>query len=66
MKPTNRSFPPISEELIKELEGRWPDVMPHGMTTTLDEFRFKQGELAVIRFLRRQFDAQNTTILEGR
>lgn len=61
-----KKFPPIPPELMQELEQRWADSMPDSLTTTLDEFRFKQGELSVVRFLRRQFDLQNKTIFQGR
>ena len=61
-----KRFPPISAELMTELEKRWPDTMPDPeVTPGLEALRFKQGELAVVRYLRRQFDLQNTTVLKG-
>jgi hypothetical protein len=60
-------FPPISAELMAKLEELWPDAMPDpSQTPDLESLRLKQGELLVVRFLRRQFDLQNKTILEGR
>lgn len=59
-----KRFPPISAELMNELEKRWPDTMPDpDVTPSLEALRFKQGELAVVRYLRRQFDLQNKTVL---
>jgi hypothetical protein len=58
-------FPPISRELLKELEERFPDVMP-GQDESLDSIRFKQGQISVIRFLRTTFDNQNRNILENK
>lgn len=60
----NNRFPPISEELLKELELRFPDVMPDP-SDSLDIIRFKQGQVSVIRFLRTTFDNQNRNILEN-
>lgn len=65
--PKPQRFPPISTELMNKLEEMWPDVMPDlASTQSLADLRVKQGELLVVRFLRRQFDIQNKTILEGR
>ena len=61
---STRNFPHISAELLAALESRWPDRCPDGLATTVDEFRFRQGELAVVRFLRRQFDLQNATVIQ--
>lgn len=63
--PAN-TFPPISAELLKELETRFPDQLPTDPCTTVEELRIKQGEMNVVRLLRRQFDAQNKTIIKGR
>ncbi|BEP42116.1 hypothetical protein [Variovorax sp. V15] len=64
MSTTSKRFPPISAELMNELEKRWPDSMP-GLeaTPTVEILRFKQGAISVIRFLRSQFDLQNKTVL---
>jgi hypothetical protein len=59
----NPKFPPISKELLEELEKRFPDVMPDS-TDPFDLIRFKQGQVSVIRFLRTTFDNQNRNILE--
>jgi hypothetical protein len=58
-------FPPISRELLQELESRFPDKMPD-QEDTIDSIRFKQGQISVIRFLRTTFDYQNRNILENK
>lgn len=61
---TKSKLPPISTQLLAALEKAFPDVLPH-RDTTLDELRIKQGEINVLRFLRHQYDIQNTTTLPG-
>lgn len=60
----NFKFPPVSKELLAELERRFPDRLPDSPQEMLDQIRHKQGQVSVIRFLRTQFDLQNNTILE--
>lgn len=59
----NNKFPLVSKELLQELEKRFPDTCPEP-DLSLDQIRFKQGQVSVIRFLRSQFDLQSTNILE--
>lgn len=59
----NSKFPSIPNELIDELERRFPDIMPEN-DDPLDVIRFKQGQVSVVRFLKHQFNLQNQTILE--
>lgn len=59
----DRKFPPISKELLEELERRFPDTMPE-QELGLDAIRFKQGQVSVIRLLRANFEFQNRNILE--
>ena len=59
----NKRFPPISKELLEELENRFPDLMPD-QSDSIDTIRFKQGQISIIRFLRTTFDNQNRNILE--
>lgn len=67
IKPPANTFPPISAELMKELEARWPSTLPpREQTPDIEDIRFRQGALSVIQLLRRQFDLQNKTIYEGR
>jgi len=63
MAPKSK-LPPIPVDLLVALEKAFPDVCPDP-SASLDDIRIKQGELAVVRFLRRQYDIQNTTILPG-
>lgn len=60
----NNRFPPISKELLEELETRFPDLMPD-FSDSPEAIRFKQGQVSVIRFLRTTFDNQNRNILEN-
>ena len=53
-------LPRISEALLKDLEARFPDRMPD-RTLSVDEIRYKAGQVSVVRFLREQFTIQNET-----
>ena len=64
MDPIKSKLPPISTQLLAALEKAFPDVLP-APDITLDQIRIKQGEVNVIRFLRRQYDIQNKTTLPG-
>jgi hypothetical protein len=59
------SFPHVSKALLDELKERFPDRMPD-LHRSLDDIRYEQGQVAVVRFLQQQFDIQNENILEGR
>jgi hypothetical protein len=61
----NFKFPPVSKELLAELERRFPDRLPDFVQEPLDNIRHKQGQVSVIRFLRTQFELQNRNILEN-
>ena len=61
----NLKFPPVSKELLAELERRFPDRLPDFAQEPLDIIRHKQGQVSVIRFLRTQFEKQNRNILEN-
>lgn len=60
---TDKKFPPITKELLEELERRFPDIMPE-TDLGLETIRFKQGQVSVIRLLRTNFEFQNRNILE--
>lgn len=57
-----KRFPRIPQDLLEELERRFPDRIPDSTDTS--ELLRKQGNVQVIRFLRKQFDIQNTTVLD--
>jgi len=61
-KPSLR-VPPIPKEFLEMLEARFPDRAP-GLEDSLDEIRFRSGQVSVVRWLRHQFDLQNQNILE--
>lgn len=60
----NKKFPNVPKDLLDELETRFPDQMPDLNMSDAD-IKIAQGKVAVIRFLRNQFDMQNKTILEN-
>lgn len=55
-------FPKIPKDLLEELERRFPDRMPD--TFNSDELLRRYGNVQVVRLLRKQFDSQNTTVLD--
>lgn len=63
MAPKSK-LPPIPTLLLEALEKAFPDVCPDPSTTP-DDVRTKMGEVAVVRFIRRQYDIQNATVLIG-
>jgi hypothetical protein len=58
----SQKFPPVPQALLEELERRFPDRIPDSLCT--DELLRKQGNVQVLRFLRKQFDIQNQTVLD--
>jgi len=60
----NSKFPLVSEELLKELEKRFPDRMPDNPMPHPD-YLLRQGQIQVVRLLRHQFNLQNQNILEN-
>lgn len=57
-------FPQVSKELIDALELQFKDQLPAAPVDSLSVINFRAGEIAVIRFLRTQFNNQNKNILE--
>ena len=64
MDAPKSKLPPISTQLIAAMEKCFPDVCPDP-SVPIDQLRLRQGELAVVRFMRRQYDIQNKTVLTG-
>ena len=58
-----KTFPPISKELLDELKSRYPNKVPTSKKHSYDDFRFLQGQISVIEFLEHQFNLQNMTVL---
>jgi hypothetical protein len=56
-----KTFPRVPRDVLDELERRFPDRMPDSANT--DELLRKQGNVQAVRFLRKQFGLQNTTVL---
>lgn len=54
-------FPSVPLNLLEELERRFPDRMPDGVNT--DDLLRKQGNVQVIRFLRKQLEDQTKNVL---
>jgi hypothetical protein len=59
----NKKFHIVTKELLEELEKRFPDRCPEP-DLSLDEIRFKQGQVSVVRFLRAHHEAQSKNVLE--
>jgi hypothetical protein len=57
-------FPVVSKELLEALEKRFPDRAPY-KGDDYPDIMYRAGEVAVVRFLRYQFDLQNQNILEN-
>ena len=48
-------IPPVPQALLEVLETNFPDKCP-ATYLTLDEIRFMQGQLSVVRLLRTAYD----------
>lgn len=59
----NSKFPAIPKAVLDEISKRFPDTMPDS-SESLDQIRFQQGQVSVVRFLKHQFNLQNQNILE--
>ena len=55
-----QDFPVISEELMRALDLRYPDVMPN--STDLGEIYRLQGQVSVVRLLKEVQKAQSDNI----
>ena len=64
MKDSKR-FPEIPLSVIEELEKRFSSKIPTSKSITFDEFRYLQGQISVVEFLRHQFNLQTQTVLEN-
>lgn len=64
MKDSKR-FPEIPLSVIEELEKRFSSKIPTSKSFTFDEFRYLQGQISVVEFLRHQFNLQTQTVLEN-
>lgn len=59
-----KRFPPVSAELLSALEEKFPDRLPTAVPSE-SHMGMLVGEQNVVRYLRKQFEEQNKTILEG-
>lgn len=57
-------FPYISEELLNELEERFPNQSPQ-LDETHQQLMWRGGQRSVVEFLRRQFEEQTKRQLNG-
>jgi len=58
-----KAIPPVPQVLLEALETNFPDKCPHQFAD-IEELRFIQGQLSVVRLLRTAFDQQNKNLLE--
>jgi hypothetical protein len=56
------TFPPIPPDVLLALSKQFPERAPHAFET-LEEMRWRGGQVSVVRFLRRMYDEQNKNIL---
>lgn len=61
----SKKFPVIPLSVIEELEKRFSSKIPTSKSFTFDEFRYLQGQVSVVEFLRHQFNLQTQTVLEN-
>ena len=47
----------LTEVQVEQLEGIFPNVAP-GQSESIDQIRFKSGQVSVVRFIREQFNRQ--------
>jgi hypothetical protein len=59
---TTSRFPAVSLALLEDLEKRFPDRIPDTIASVQEIYK-KQGEVTVIRLLRREYDKQTANIL---
>lgn len=64
MKDSKR-FPEIPLSVVEELEKRFPSKVPTSKSFNFDEFRYLQGQVSVVEFLRHHFTLQNQLVLEN-
>lgn len=55
-------FPPIPPDVLSALSKQFPERAPHAFET-LEEMRWRGGQVSVVRFLQRIFNEQNENIL---
>ena len=55
-------IPPVPQALLEVLETNFPDKYPSNFQT-LEEIRFTQGQLSVVRLLRTAYDQQNKNMI---
>ena len=58
-----KTFPTVDKVFLDALRERYPDTCPRGSSP--DDLYRKQGEQAVIDFLRHQYNQQNLNLLES-
>ena len=63
MKDSNKRFPEIPLSVIEELEKRFPSKVPTSKNFSYEDFRYLQGQVSVVEFLRHQFNLQNQTVI---
>ncbi len=61
---TSKQIPPIDKALLECLDGMFPDCAPN-FKDTEKEIWIKAGQVSVVRFLKKNFDKQNETVLRS-
>lgn len=65
MMKDSKRFPEIPLSVIEALEKRFTSKIPTSKSFTFDEFRYLQGQISVVEFLRHQFTLQTQTVMEN-
>ena len=63
MKDSNKRFPELTLSVIEELEKRFPSKIPTSKNFSYEDFRYLQGQVSVVEFLRHQFTLQTQTVI---
>ena len=63
MKDSNKRFPELPLSVIEELEKRFPSKIPTSKNFSHEDFRYLQGQVSVVEFLRHQFTLQTQTVI---
>lgn len=64
MKDSKR-FPELPLGVVEELEKRFPSKIPTSKNFSYEDFRYLQGQVSVVEFLRHQFTLQTKTVMEN-
>ena len=59
------NIPDIPKSLLECLENRFSSKIPTSKNFSYEDFRYLQGQVSVVEFLRHQFTLQTQTVMEN-